>query len=81
MIIILVCGEYLWGIPALDSATYNCPSEKTGWGKETPKLFILWTCALLIVIAKYNLIKNCLLDTFKGKSKSDGDNSIREINA
>ena len=63
-------------IPALDSAAYNFSWEKTGWGNYTPKLFILWPFALVIVIAKYNLIGNCLLYSLNGKSECDGDNSI-----
>ena len=33
---------------------------------------------MLIVIAKHNLIGNCLLDSLKGKSESDGDNCIKD---
>ena len=47
----------------------------------TDELFILWPCVMLIVIAKHNLIENYLLDSLEGKSESDRDNSILEINA
>ena len=77
---LLIISLVLLGIPALDSAAYNFSWEKTGWGNYTPKLFILWPFALVIVIAKYNLIGYCLLYSLNGKSECDGDNSILEIN-
>ena len=45
---------------ALDSATYNWPWAKTGFGKYIPKKLYVWPCDLFIVMANAIIIGNCL---------------------
>ena len=64
----------------LESATYNWPCENTESGRYIPTFGMVWPCALLIVMAKLNLIGNCFRLNLNGSvMSSDGDIGIRGI--
>ena len=50
-------------MPILEHGTYNCPCEMQSVSRSKPYSFKDWPCALMMVIAKANGIRNCnLLD-------------------
>ena len=50
--------QILDSLETLDNA-YNCPCENTGWCRKMPTNFIVYPCALFIVIANAGRIGNC----------------------
>ena len=64
----------------LDTATYNFPWLKKGFGKYTPTCFNDCPWLLFIVIAKHTEIGNCHLFKMNGHFESLGDNVILGMN-
>lgn len=60
----------------LENATYNCPWENTGLGKQIPAFCTVWPWALFIVIAKAILMVNCFRLSENGIVGSDGVRTI-----
>ena len=58
----------LRGDPTLEQATYSWPCEKQGCSKLIPATFRDCPWALLIVMAKANLMGNCRRLKLKGRS-------------
>ena len=64
----------------LDTATYNCPWLKTGFGKYTPTCCNDCPWLLFIVIAKHTEVGNCHLFKTNGHFESLGDKVILGMN-
>ena len=64
----------------LDTAMYNCPWLKIGFGKYTPTCCNDCPWLLFIIIAKHTEIGNCRLFKTNGHFESLGDNVILGMN-
>ena len=61
-----------WKERALEKATYNCPWENTGCGKNKPTFSNNWPWDFSIVIAYERRIGNCVRLRINRKSVSEG---------